>query len=131
MGLHKMRLTKRQLKRIIREEYSRLKIRGLIRESIDLGQQYGPDIYQRDLDQLAGLLDLSEAQFQTYLAGEYQERMIDFRLNYDEMADDFLFSMDLDEGPASAQELMAILKDPETYQQPMGAKWANAILEFR
>ena len=28
-----MRLTKRQLKRIIREEYSRLKRRGLIRES--------------------------------------------------------------------------------------------------
>ena len=30
-----MRLTKRQLKRIIREEYSRLKRRGLIRESMD------------------------------------------------------------------------------------------------
>ena len=29
-----MRLTKRQLKRIIREEYSRLKRRGLIRESV-------------------------------------------------------------------------------------------------
>ena len=28
-----MRLTKRQLKRIIREEYSRLKRRGLVRES--------------------------------------------------------------------------------------------------
>tara|TARA_B100000963_G_scaffold305656_1_gene279936 strand:+ start:244 stop:822 length:579 start_codon:yes stop_codon:yes gene_type:complete len=33
-----MRLTKRQLKRIIREEYSRLKRRGLIRESI-MGDQ--------------------------------------------------------------------------------------------
>ena len=30
-----MRLTKRQLKRIIREEYSRLKRRGLIKESMD------------------------------------------------------------------------------------------------
>ncbi len=29
-----MRLTKRQLKRIIREEYSRLKRRGLIREGM-------------------------------------------------------------------------------------------------
>ncbi len=29
-----MKITKRQLKRIIREEYSRLKRRGLIRESI-------------------------------------------------------------------------------------------------
>ena len=32
-----MRLTKRQLKRIIREEYSRLKRRGLIREHGGLG----------------------------------------------------------------------------------------------
>ena len=32
-----MRLTKRQLKRIIREEYSRLKRRGLIREAMDDG----------------------------------------------------------------------------------------------
>ena len=31
-----MRLTKRQLKRIIREEYSRLKRRGLIREAGEL-----------------------------------------------------------------------------------------------
>ena len=30
-----MRLTKRQLKRIIREEYSRLKRRGLIKESVN------------------------------------------------------------------------------------------------
>ena len=96
-----------------------------------MGQQYGPDIYQRDLDQLAYLLDLNEMEFQRYLDGEYQERMMDFRLTFDEMADDFLFSMDLDEGPASAQELMAILKDPGTYRHPMGAKWANAILEFR
>ena len=33
-----MRLTKRQLKRIIREEYSRLKRRGLIREMSDKAQ---------------------------------------------------------------------------------------------
>ena len=32
-----MRLTKRQLKRIIREEYSRLKRRGLIRENVHEG----------------------------------------------------------------------------------------------
>ena len=31
-----MRLTKRQLKRIIREEYTRLKRRGLIRESEEM-----------------------------------------------------------------------------------------------
>ena len=32
-----MRLTKRQLKRIIREEYTRLKLRGLIREMPEYG----------------------------------------------------------------------------------------------
>lgn len=127
-----MKITKRQLKRIIREEYSKLKQRALIRESMDhMGQQYGPDIYQRDLDQIAYLMDLNEMEFQRYLDGEYQERMMDFRLDYDEMADDFLFSMDLEEGPGSAQELMGILKDPGTYRQPMGAKWASAIIEFR
>lgn len=50
-----MRLTKRQLKRIIREEYSRLKRRGLIREMYDdggsdFGGEYGPE---PDADQLA------------------------------------------------------------------------------
>ena len=39
--INKMRLTKRQLKRIIREEYSRLKRRGLIRESLD--KMYGEE----------------------------------------------------------------------------------------
>lgn len=38
-----MRLTKRQLKRIIREEYSRLKRRGLIREMRELADGHGPD----------------------------------------------------------------------------------------
>ena len=49
-----MRITKRQLKRIIREEYSRLKRRGLIREMYDdgsdFGGEYGPE---PDADQLA------------------------------------------------------------------------------
>ena len=35
-GWTKMKLSKRQLKRIIREEYSRLKRRGLIKEAYDL-----------------------------------------------------------------------------------------------
>ena len=39
-----MRLTKRQLKRIIREEYSRLKRKGLIREMSDFGGEYAGDM---------------------------------------------------------------------------------------
>lgn len=38
-----MRLTKRQLKRIIREEYTRLKRRGLINETRPLAVGAGPD----------------------------------------------------------------------------------------
>ena len=51
-----MRLTKSQLKRIIREEYAMLKRRGLIREmsgygdDSDFGGEYGPE---PDADQLA------------------------------------------------------------------------------
>ena len=40
-----MRLTKRQLKRIIREEYSRLKRRGLIKES---SWQMNPNVEEQD-----------------------------------------------------------------------------------
>ena len=42
-----MKLTKRQLKRIIREEYSRLKRRGLIKESgYDYSKTYEPLDYE-------------------------------------------------------------------------------------
>ena len=40
-----MRLTKRQLKRIIREEYSRLKRRGLIRETGRKPRKIGNNVY--------------------------------------------------------------------------------------
>ena len=48
-----MRLTKRQLKRIIREEYSRLKRRGLIKESMmdeveDYIEQVSESLYHGD-----------------------------------------------------------------------------------
>ena len=45
-----MRLTKRQLKRIIREEYSRLKRRGLIRE-------YGGRLNQNRINEMIMYLD--------------------------------------------------------------------------
>tara|TARA_Y100000593_G_scaffold77717_1_gene143989 strand:- start:3719 stop:4087 length:369 start_codon:yes stop_codon:yes gene_type:complete len=60
-----MRLTKRQLKRIIREEYTKLKKRGLIRESMwpvnDAGEEYDPVVDQEMLggDLGAEILDLA------------------------------------------------------------------------
>ena len=47
-----MRLTKRKLKQIIREEYSRLKSRGLIRESIEQQPFVIPDHQLKKLHQL-------------------------------------------------------------------------------
>ena len=41
-----MKLSKRQLKRIIREEYSRLKRRGLIREMTDGQPEFMPQHFQ-------------------------------------------------------------------------------------
>lgn len=56
-----MRLTKRQLKRIIREEYSRLKRRGLIKEGgfdfTAMGAPYDTDLFADWLDCVDALYD--------------------------------------------------------------------------
>ena len=78
-----MKITKRQLKRIIREEYSRLKKRGLIRESrsnnpvinwIDemmAGGGYGPDDVESLGMQLARAFPV-DALFEAEEIAEYQ-----------------------------------------------------------
>ena len=53
-----MKITKRQLKRIIREEYSRLKRRGLLRESKD--QALEMINYLESGDDLGMILDFSD-----------------------------------------------------------------------
>ena len=68
-----MRLTKRQLKRIIREEYSRLKRKGLIRETRTLNESYDVndviDEIQQALDNGWIKLDVIE-----YDIGYYADR---------------------------------------------------------
>ena len=103
-----MRLTKRQLKRIIREEYSRLKRRGLIKESVN----------PMDIEDLCDVIVFNVDDWMGY-SRHYNKIVMDLRVNHDEMADDFLFSFDLDECPSGPRELCDALRDPEVQQHPM------------
>lgn len=75
-----MRITKRQLKRIIREEYSRLKRRGLIKES---GQNF-----DRELEEVGEMIaacqeagmGLSQEQISRYYESAYYTGNIDSEL---------------------------------------------------
>ena len=92
-----MRLTKRQLKRIIREEYSRLKRRGLIREMGGFSQEvddYCEQIMEElamgdemSYDELASALtimpDFDEAMLGTAIDQCIQRGMIEARLGSD------------------------------------------------
>ena len=77
-----MRLTKRQLKRIIREEYSRLQRRGLIRES-----RMSPEI----------MMDLEEFEDQLVMAcGErYQRGELSDALENDMFEGDGIYSCEM------------------------------------
>ena len=76
-----MRLTKRQLKRIIREEYSRLKKRGLIKE---MGMPRGgfdqevDDYCDAIMDVLIDLDEVSYAELADHLSGmpDFDEAML-------------------------------------------------------
>lgn len=65
-----MRLSKRQLKQIIREEYSRLKRRGLIRESVNQAlvdeMRLALDDIMADADMAMGAYDMDGGEFPEY-----------------------------------------------------------------
>jgi len=133
-----MRLTKRQLKRIIREEYSRLKRKGLIKESWDdesigkyadaMSKAYGrspqgEDTIEKLCNQIYRQEDIS---WQGYCQN-YEDLMMDFRVEMDEEADDFLFTFELEECPASADELCGALRDREVQQHPMFSAYIDML----
>ena len=98
-----MKLTKRHLKRIIREEYSRLKRRGLIKEAVDAQML-------AEIEDLCEIIQDAADDWQGYCY-HYDECMINFRAEADEEADDFLYDHDLMECPESADELCSVLRD--------------------
>ena len=84
-----MRLTKRQLKRIIREEYTRLKRRGLIKESFTdfttMGAPYDTDLFADFCDAADSLYDSSPGWTCStlgYLWEEDIEEMLDEDATY-------------------------------------------------
>ena len=93
-----MRLTKRQLKRIIREEYSRLKRRGLIKENMgfdaevdDYIEQVSESLYHGDemsyeelADELSQLMpDFDEAMLGTAIDTMIQRGQLEARTGAD------------------------------------------------
>ena len=120
-----MRLTKRQLKRIIREEYSRLKRRGLIKEAVS----------PMDIEDLCAVIrshydpekppskQVEWARYCEY----YDQLMMDYRLNFDEDADAFLMGTDLEFCPATAEELCGALQDPNIQGHPMFESYFNVL----
>ena len=91
-----MRLTKRQLKRIIREEYTRLKRHGLIKESFDNEVDFYCEQIMEELamgdemsyEELAGALgpimpDFDEAMLGTAIDACLQDKRIQARMGAD------------------------------------------------
>lgn len=78
-----MKLSKRQLKQIIREEYSRLKRRGLIRESIPTaGEGSIEDIINKcvkdcEADPTASVERVCEMWLQEYGISDHEEEVIE------------------------------------------------------
>ena len=91
-----MRLSKRQLKRIIREEYSRLKKRGLIRES-----SASPDVMNQCGDYVSSLYDEGgeEAWVIETLAYVFEEAIEEYSAMEDEEGEP-------DDAAAHVRELM-------------------------
>ena len=78
-----MKITKKQLKRIIREEYSKLKRRGLIEENIQdtlPGSSWAASAEQHELEEMSPEFYLDQLMKQEYDAGGYS--------NVDELLDD-------------------------------------------
>jgi hypothetical protein len=113
-----MRLTKRQLKRIIREEYSRLKRKGLIRENAGLNI---------DAEKICGIIMQADSMgdYEGY-CGFAEEQMDGISIAArTEMADEELVRMGIFDGdymvcPPTAQEFCDLLRDPAFQNSPVG-----------
>ena len=116
-----MKISKRQLKRIIREEYSRLTRRGLIKENVT-------NMVVRDLCALVRSHENPNDPnaWQGYCR-YYDDLMMDFRVEMDEEADAFLMQFDLEFCPSSAEALCAKLEDPRVQNHPMFKSYTDML----
>ena len=114
-----MKITKRQLRRIIREEYTRLQQKDLIREAMA----------QQDILYLGNLLKAYPGTFRDWpeFCDWYDEFVMDLRVSEDEFMDDFLYTFDLMDCPGSLTELLSVINDPGAQSHPKFSAWANAL----
>jgi hypothetical protein len=101
---NKMKITKRQLKRIIREEYSRLKRRGLIKESpMDMlpDSSWAGSAEQSEIDEMSPEFYIDQLMKQEYDSGGYisVDELLDNGAAYEEI----LFAA-LDQFPQMSEE---------------------------
>jgi len=122
-----MRLTKRQLKRIIREEYSRLKRKGLIRENAGLSI---------DVENICGIIMQADSMgdYEGY-CGFAEEQMdgISIAARAAVEDDEELVRMGIFDGdymvcPPTAQEFCNLLRDPTFQNSPVGQMVINVLI---
>jgi len=113
-----MKISKRQLKRIIREEYTRLKRKGLLKEAIALD----------DIEVLCSMMERTEemGDWRDY-SDHYENMMMDFKMSYDEEADHFLDVNNLHECPPTASLLCDALRDPRVNNHPLFTPYFNML----
>jgi hypothetical protein len=112
-----MKITKRQLKRIIREEYSRLKRRGLIRENIRdtlPGSSWAESAEQDEFDEMSDEFYVDQLMLQLYQSGDYR--------NLDELLDDNVAYEDV---KLKAQSEFPELSDDEFQQIWLQAEFVH------
>ena len=114
-----MKLTKKQLKRIIREEYTRLQRKGLINESMA----------QQDILYLGNLLGSYKGTFRDWseFCVWYDDVIADLLAYPDEFMEDFLYTNGLETCPDSIAELRSILEDPGVQSHSRFSAWATAL----
>ena len=132
-----MRLTKRQLKKIIREEYSRLKRRGLINEMYDDGGSMGAPMdsgLQIDVERICDIIMEADEMGDYDGYCNFAESMMFNVLPEvrNEMSDMDLMRMGIFDGadlvcPPTAQEFCDLLKSPKFQNSPVGPMIIDAL----
>lgn len=124
-----MKITKRQLKKIIREEYSRLKRCGLIKEHGRLTPGGHVSMVPEDVQDVIDIAKAAEENRDFDGWCDFaEEQMMQLRTEFDEEADAFLEMFDLDMGcPTTAGQIVGIFSKPEFYNHPIGAELINKL----
>ena len=110
-----IKLTKRQLKRIIREEYTLLKRKGLIKENY---------VSADEIERFCSMLQTTEdAGDWSEWCEHYDDLVMEFRMIHDRDADNLLDRNNLGRCPPTAAMLCDALRDPAIQNHPLFDKY--------